>query len=284
MAEGVDSNTEECLKYMRGRIESGVYFSVDAPEGEKQLIPVCCNAKEFLDILRNTSEFGRTVEKRFQNASKKLELIKGLFPEEIELSKEEVVKAYEQEESFKQLFWNFSEKALHLAYDPSHYSAEFNHLFGEYRVVARFSVEAAQKGDRDEIIEKDRVRSIGHNKAARQLVEDGLTETEYIARILVRAFLVDVGEDYIASARLSDQIRVLRALDSREAKVSYLARVQETGGVEEFSPESIFSIQQEFLQRHPQTAYANRLNYLSARSVNYQHQGDQENFSLNHSK
>lgn len=278
MTEGIDDTTKECLKLMRTRIEGrGIHFQGDYdPSKEKQLIPACCDLREFLFILRSSDEYNRAVESRFQRAREKAEETKGLFLDESKLTREEVASVYEQEESFKQLFWNFYEDVLHLSYDPNHYSSEFNRFFERYRVVAKLSVKAAQSGDREEIIERDRIRSEGHNNAARQLVKDEVVETEYLARIPVRAFLVDIGEDYIASARLSDRIRILRALPTREARVRYYSEVGKAEEAEKFSPQSALRMQKKFLQAHPKAVYVDRAVYLTT-TGSISSQGDQEN-------
>ena len=224
MPEGVDINTAECLSFLRRRVDL-VGFS-ESEAGEK-FLPVCCEVKEYLSIFRRSGEYRQMVDSRFKSTQKKYKEISNFgHYSDTPPTREEVVKAFEEGEPFKQLFWNFNEQVLHLAYDPGKHSDKFNRLFDGYRVDAAASIAAVQKGDRDDIFEKDRIRSESHNEVARQLVEDGVVGKEKLARILVRAFLVDVGEDYIPSARLSDQIRRMRALPDREAVIIYQGEVR----------------------------------------------------------
>lgn len=278
MTEGVDINTAECLSYLRRRV-GPVGFS-ESEAGEK-FLPVCCEVKEYLSIFRKSGEYRQMVDSRFKSTQKKYKEISNFgHYSDTPPTREEVVKAFEEGEPFKQLFWNFNERVLHLAYDPGKHSDKFNRLFDGYRVDAAASIAAVQKGDRDEIIEKDRIRSESHNEVARQLVEDGIVGNEYLlARILVRAFLVDIGEDYIPSARLSDQLRRMRALPDREAVIRYHGEVSaETKEVKRFSPESIVQIREQFLKEHPQSSFVDGSIFTSPPPDWLKPQGDQENF------
>ena len=249
MAEGVDPNTEYCLSLIRGKIEprsGGVLSGKEREEGETK-IPVCDDPKEFLDLLRGCSRYEEILNLRYKEVE-----ARSKEGEEMP-TKEEVQKIFEEQELFKQLFWNFYQNVLHLSYKPENYTPEFREKFEKYKESVAVSLYAAQKGDADEIKEKDLARSRCHDEAARQLVKDGLVETEFLGRILVRAFLVDEGKDYIDSARQADRIRRMRALDTEESRKRYLQSVEDEIKKYQisFDSQEVSEIRDKFLRKHP---------------------------------
>lgn len=283
MPEGVDDNTEECLSYVRNRLAGDLpLVGLSESEAGEKSLPVCCEVREYLGIFRGSGEYQQMVDSRFKSTQKRFREMNSFGHNDTPPTREEVVKVFEEGEPFKQLFWNFNERVLHLAYVPGKHSDKFNQLFEDYRVKAAVSVMASQRGDREEIIGKDRIRSESHNRTAQQLVEDGVADTEYLARILVRAFLVDVGEDYVRSARLSDQLRRMRALqDDRQAVIKYHGEVSaETKDVKMFSSESIAQIREQFLKEHPHSSFIDGSIFTSLPSGWLNPQGDQENIRI----
>ena len=281
MAEGVDNNTETCLNFIRGRIERSLpEVNPFSSETGRVYLPLCLDVKEYFGLLRTSSEYTQTVNEKLANAKMKREELKERagWIEGEDPTREEIITIYEKDESFKQLFWNFNEEVLHLGYDLNKYSAKFNSLFMKYRVLAKQSVSATIGGGKEEIISKDRDRSIGHDEAARQLVEDSVIESEYLARIVVRSFLIDIGEDSVKSARLSDRLRTLRTLESDEARIRYYATAEEAGRVPRFSTESRFEIQNDFLQAHPECLFVKKQDFLYDTQAGLRPQGDQENY------
>lgn len=271
MAEDVDSNTEVTLNVLRELMNERippVTFQPESREGEKEFLPVCSDPKEYLQILRGTSEYGRMVDGRFDSA---LKTWKRAFRGKVDYfeppTKDEVRATFEDSESFKQLFWNFCEGVLHLTYDKGQYSSKFCEAFEEYRIAARKELLTFATGkDRDEMTEADRERSKRHDKVAEVLVQDGVVGTKYLARILVRAFLVDLGEDNISSARVADQQRVLRNLASdRRAVADYLGSVDLQAKAEEFFSERRSIIQEEYLKKHPGSSFVEKKQFCDSR-------------------
>lgn len=284
MTEGVDPGTQDILNTMRRRIEERlpVDIKIPNPEKERAYLSVCCDFGEFLDILRDTQEYKGTIDSRLETAQArygKLSQHDVLLTKEGLPKRDEIVTAYEGTEAFKQLFWNFYEDVLHLAYNPKSHSSRFNELFEEYRVVAMVSLEAAGRGaDKDVIIEKDRQRSGVHDQTAEQLVKDNKAGTKYLARMAVRAFLVDVREDYIVSARLADQLRALRALPDGESRALYFAGAKGSEEAPEFSPETQASVRARFTRSHPGCRFVDKTVFKQPPSKSLKPQGDQENF------
>ena len=94
-------------------------------------------------------------------------------------------------------------------------------------------------------------RSARHDEAAATLIEEipDIVSDEYLARIIVRAFLVDDHFDYIPSARQADLARALRASPSREAQQKLLAGWEK--GPEKFSQDKVQFLQEQFINQCP---------------------------------
>ena len=223
-------------------------------EEEKSLewLPCCDDPKEFLNLLRETLEYQKMTNERSKVVQQKFQAMKEELKEELPPTREEVAQVFEGQEEFKQLFWDFYQDVLHLGYKKEKYSPDFRKAFNGYRLAVKESFEAVRKGkDQEKMFEKDRLRSLAHNEAARILVDEGIAPTELLARVIVRAFLVDIGCDYIPSARQADQLRILRSLPDRTTLVKFLMesrRSKETGSV--FSLERATGIQEEFFKVH----------------------------------
>jgi len=284
MAQDVDQYTGSCLDFLRQDMDKElpiVAFQPDRQETEKTFLPVCSDPKEYLEILRGTREYGRMVQSRFEQALKAWKKIsRGNKNYDVEVPTLDLsAEAFEETESFKQLFWNFYEKVLHLSYVEHQYPAEVCRAFEEYREAAKreILIFSAPK-DKEEMIEVDRERSKKHDQVAEALVRAGIVKTYFVARVLTRAFLVDRGEDWITSARVADQQRVLRSLTDHLAISNFLTTVESQARAEDFSHESIVSIQGEFVKGHPGASFVEKGRFQAMPKLSVKPQGDQENF------
>ena len=121
-------------------------------------------------------------------------------------AEDEVKSSYEETPHFKQLFWNFDQDVLHLKWVPTSYNQKVRDAFDGYitsvdALSAAFTKKNCTQG---EIEDRDLLRSAAHTKTATVLVEKGLVPNQMVGRIVVRAFLVDLGLDCISQARRAD--------------------------------------------------------------------------------
>lgn len=226
-------------------------------EREKpELLPCCDDPQEYLGFLRATSAYQGVVRERLTRAQGQFQEMPGGVRLGNPPEYNEVAQVFEEREGFKKLFWDFYESVLHLKYNQERYSFSFRKAFEKYKLAVSESLGAVRNGrDEDTIREKDRLRSVAHNDAAEMLVDNGVVSTEFLARIIIRAFLVDVGCDYISSARLADRLRILRELPDRSALLRFLMSEPSTGGdIPFFSTEQARTLQEEFLRAHPNQA------------------------------
>jgi hypothetical protein len=240
MAEGSDDNSESCLSFLRERLDRELPFSLRREEEGEVYIPACDDVKKYLELLRSTLEY-----------KKQLERIKRRAREPIE--DREIIELFEESEAFKQLFWNFNGQVLHLSYNPDLFSNRFNKGFSDYIVGADESLFADGGGkDIDQMNEKDLERSRLHDEAARLLVAEGVVASNFIARFLLRAFLVDIGKDYISSARLSDRQRILRRVSDSKTVSNIIAEFNEITENPEihFSKERVAILRSGFLKNN----------------------------------
>lgn len=284
MAEGVDNTTNISLKDIREHMNKEAPLGAHQPEDgetEKKFLPVCTDPREYLQILRETGEYRNTVIHRFISAKKAWQKISRGKEDYIDSPSEEDVKvAFEDGESFKQLFWNFYEDVLHLSYEAKRYSPKLRQIFEEYRLAAKRELLTFNAGkNKEEMIKADRERSEKHDQVAEVLVQEGIAETKYIARILTRAFLVDLGEDWISSARVADQQRVLRNLNDSKSVANFLSMVELQARAERFSPERQSLIQEEYLKKQPKASFVEKGRFQQMPRLSIGAQGDQENLS-----
>jgi len=254
----------------------------------KEFLPICDDARIYLEVLRGTPQYQAVIDRRVSEAMAKYEEVKAVWPDLDPPTREEIRASFEELEEFKQLFWDFEQDVLHLAYNREKYSAQFNKAFRDYTIKAVDSLfeSEVRANDADQMREKDLVRSRFHNAAADALVEGKVVPNQYVGRIIVRAFLVDEKKDHIPSARLSDRQRVARNLD-RRTLMKYWSNSETVRrlGNTQFTPENIGAIQESFLDRYSGcfVGYAKRDTYLerpfipNSRDTGLPSQGDQEN-------
>ncbi|MGB9911022.1 MAG: hypothetical protein ACPLKP_00205 [Microgenomates group bacterium] len=230
-----------------------------------EYIPVCYDLEKYFKLLRESKTYKKILEKRKSSLREKSKEEGSL------VSDEEIEAAFWQTEEFKQFFWDFNEYVIHLGYDEGLYPPEFRELLEKYIEAVHDCFNAAQSGNPDLLKEKDLERSRLHDETARallksgrfpdevcQIIEKAFGETnpltannikEFLARILVRAFLVDMGEDYIESARQSDLLRKLRVIENEWARRELEAEFFEMmKSLEKFPPEEIKLIREKFCQ------------------------------------
>lgn len=229
----------------------------EAKETDERFLPCCDDPKIYLQILRNTSEYKEEITKRMKETQSRLAEIASQYPDEMAPTEEDVKAVFEESPDFKSLFWDFEQDVLHLKYNSKKMSNDFNESFAEYRIRVKASLEEIGRGNNAEAMkQKDLERSLAHNKVAAVLVQEGVSETEFVARALVRAFLIDVGEDYLQSARQADALRELRNLSDRRAVVQYLSQDRpdlRTVHVSVFSPERASVIADMFCNNHKES-------------------------------
>lgn len=221
----------------------------------RESLPTCERAEEFLGLLRSTEEYQARVNQRLESALQFTSLFL-LSEDESPPTYEEIATLFESVDEFERLFWDFSERVIHLRYDSNHYSERFQEAFADYRnkVVVSFMTAEIGGYPKEIVIELDRIRSLAHNQAAQILMEDGVVKTETLGRMLARALLVDVKEDYIASARQASFIRKLREAPDELAQRKLLVEappIQYTGF---FAPERISAIQMDYIATHPEAS------------------------------
>lgn len=257
MADGVDVNTESCLNMIRERLKNNLPASIagsrENEQGER-FIPVCCDSREYLEILRGTKEYGEIIDQRFQFAIRTFEKtprFRDSLPDFPPPTREEVIEVYESDSPlFKELFWNFYQEVLHLSFAKERYSKRFNEAFSEYQSKIFSSRSVANSGDVEDTSNKDFIVSQAHNKAAMMLVEDGVSPNEIQARMIIRAFLLDLGMDTMTSARKADFTRQFADLPD-DASRRYLLKQADLQNVPTFSAESKHDVHVAFEKKHP---------------------------------
>lgn len=225
-----------------------------SPEREKsrKFIPVCSNLIEYLQRLRDTEVYKNIVKKR---------LLDGQSKRNRNLRCWEVAQVFEEQEDFKQLFWDF-ESILHLGYDPARFSLGFQRAFEEYKVKV-ITLGRVPKISLDDVRAADLERSEYHNKAAAVLVKDGLVCSEFLGRMVVRALLLDIGMDSISSARQGDLARQAKWLDRSAAEGFVKDRMKPVLDLADtrFSSSEASMIQVSYLADHPSAVMVERDRY-----------------------
>lgn len=246
---------------------------IDMPERLRsaelgQFIPSTSSVDIFLDTLRSTTEYQRIISQRYSKAEEISELSVYVAGDNL-VTEREVAEAYEETEEFKALFWDFNEDCVHLAYNPASLPIEFNKAFEDYKKSVYESLRSVEEaGGVESIRAKDHNRSGHHNEAARVLVDKGLVASEFVGRIIVRAFLVDIGMDYVKSARLGDLQRRLRdAPDRRSLAKAIETDIHLNRKNKFFSLERAKEIQEEFCRRGLSEAEVDRISYINEKNT-----------------
>lgn len=230
--------------------------SRESRETEERFLPCCDDPKIYLQTLRNTNEYRVEISTRMKETQVRWAAIASQYPGEMAPTEEDVKAVFEESPDFKSLFWDFEQDVLHLKYNPKKMSKDFNKSFANYRIRVRASLEEIGKGSNVEAMrQKDLERSSAHDKVAAVLVQEGVAETEFIARAVVRAFLIDVGEDYLQSARQADALRGLRNLSDRRAVAKFLSDIPDFKAirVSKFTPERAQIIRESFRSNQPES-------------------------------
>jgi hypothetical protein len=117
------------------------------------------------------------------------------------------------------------------------------------------------------LVDADEFRSLKHDEAAAVLVESGVVPTEFLGRIVVRAYLVDIGDDRIDSARQADFFRRVRAVTGNEAAYRELLREhRRLTAHNRFPPEEAKRIQKKFLGTSPRAKTVEIKTYMDIRN------------------
>jgi len=186
-------------------------------------MPQTTDIVSFVEALRSVPEYCQELKIR----KSKLEAGRlKLDQTELEpLTDEDVERSWEGRDEFKDYFFDFASRVLHLKYSPP--TAEIKNLFGEYIIKAENSVRINNAGEFDTYQKRDAelARNKAHTNVAmgiyKHLFDQGFYHDyrederrgEILGRAIARAWLVDVGADFWASARTMDVVRRANAVD-----------------------------------------------------------------------
>lgn len=253
-------------------------LSSNRKEQEGELVHYCDDPKVYLETLKRTKEYQDEIVKQYEMANKRFIKLSEDYPfnEVNKPTLKGVTAVFEEGPGFKEIFWNFYEHVLRLRYNGQKMSEEFNQRFEEYKVKVRALQEIVGRSrSAEEVTERDKERSKAHDGVAKVLVEENIAKTEFIARAIVRAFLIDEGLDRPESARQADELRVVRNLESEEAVTRYLVAVEASRSSPglRFTRERAQVIVENFSKQHKEAYSAenscvlktDRLNKLSPR-------------------
>jgi len=196
-------------------------------EAEDRLLPVCKNLGTFVTFLRSSSRYQEAFDAKKQEIVERVHERSGEEPTD-----DEVRAIYEASDEFKDLMFDVMQYIVHIKYDPSEYSETFGGMFEEYRVSATDELSHEGTVELDSFgRERSRRHDRGADQLADELVEQGVLENpgegtdeiyerkhanHIIARAVMRAFLVDGGEDKWEAARTMDVVRRIRGVEDQE--------------------------------------------------------------------
>lgn len=135
---------------------------------------------------------------------------KNISPEEMESDQEELEELFEGGDSARRSLILYSEETKQiLKYNPDKYSEGFKEHFKEYEGMMK-DIKKGRVGnyngslDKDSIIAMEYIRSNLHNSSAREIVKQGLTKSNKIARGLIELMVIEKGLDTFENSQISE--------------------------------------------------------------------------------
>lgn len=150
--------------------------------------------KEYINRFLNSPDVQGRIEKRYQAAR----LV------DPEVTKEDASEAFLGTDEAKEALWAFY-KNNRFVFNEQKLSPEVNHKFSQYlkKIKSIEEKESLRRYDDnlDERLDDDRERYAKHNKAAQQLVDEGIVPNTTLGRLMIHFMAVSIGVDALDPER-----------------------------------------------------------------------------------